>query len=1104
MTTLKRERSADRKLYELPRPRFCNSDAGGRYETEWMHHLKPIANKHVIGILTTVLAWSVFAAEIILPPTTATGLLYVAVLLLAQSMSSRRFLYLISGLVTVLSLVAFTLNRSDESALEITHVTNLLLTLFAIWATALLGALRQFTEEKLRTANESLDQRVRERTEELRDAIGDLQNEAERREWAQAELEYEKMLMDGLMEAIPDDIYFKDKQGHFLRINRAKAERSGLDSPDEAEGKTDEDFFQREHAENARRLEREILETGKPLIDREERLIWPDGHVSWVSATKVPLRKPNGDVIGTLGISRDITLHHEMAEALQHERDRLRTLIDNLPDYIFIKDGDCRFVTVNKAHVRMYGCESEDDLIGRDDFDFAPEELARAYREDDLRVIQNGEVLMNHEEEVVTGGQRRCFLTTKVPLRNAEGDVVGLVGIARDITKRIQAERDLKAAKEAAEVANRAKSEFLANMSHEIRTPMNAIIGMTELVLDTHLGPQQKDYLETVLVSAESLMEIINDVLDFSKIESGHLHLEPQPIEIRKWLSDSIKPLAIRAHEKGLELACRIAPEIPHFLLGDGLRIRQIIVNLMGNAIKFTDAGEVFLNVEIEDRAHEKLTLHFRVRDTGIGMSEEVQQRIFHPFEQADMSTTRKFGGTGLGLAISSRLVQLMQGRIWVESHPGEGSEFHFTAQFEALDDLATESDEETPYLAGMKTLIVDDNVTNRDIISQMCRHWDMQPRAVADAEQALDSLQSAVHEDNPYDIVIVDAEMPGVDGFALTKQIQEIGPCEIHMVMMLSSLDREAGLDRCRSLGIDTYVTKPVKQADLESALLRVLGHHLPTETATVGADVALPMARPLKILLAEDSAANQKLAVGLLSRWNHTVVVAENGAEACAAIAREPFDLVLMDIQMPVLDGLAATEHIRRRQAAGELAPTPIVAMTAHAMASDRRRCLAAGMDDYLTKPIRPQKLARVLVKFFGPSESQPAPEPVSVSASPPDDDSADEAVDWSQFLETVQGDEDLARDVAGAYLEETPEILVRLQNAIETTDSKEARRLAHTIKGSLKTLRGRGIKTAENLEHAAQNSDWQTCRELTGRLVPDLDAVESSLKKRLHSHR
>jgi len=1086
--------------------------------------------------LTIGLALCLFAVSFFLPRGISYGLLYLGVLLLAIQLLTRSFIWRMAQMVMVLLVLGYLLRSPSEGETRSVELINLGLAFFAIWTTAYLGSRGRAKREEILAANESLDERVRQSTQDLQEAIARLQQEVASRKQAQSDLEFQNMLLDGLMDAVPDNIYFKDPEGHYLRINRAKAVRSGLSDPHEAIGKTDFDYFQPEHAQAAFEMEREIVRTGQPVVDHEEKLIWPDGHVSRASATKVRLQKSDGKVIGTLGISRDVTLQYEMSQALQLERDRLRTLIDHLPDYVFIKDAECRFVTVNRAHVLMYGCQSEAELIGKTDFDFSSPELAERYRHHDLQVIRDGQILSNHEEELQTAlGEMHWVLTTKVPLRGPRGDIIGLVGIARDITKRKRAEQELKAAKESAEVANRAKSEFLANMSHEIRTPMNAIIGMSELVLDTALSPQQRDYLETVLSSAESLMGIINDILDFSKIESGRLELDNYAIEIREWLGDSIKPLAVRAHSKYLELACHIAPRIPRYLRGDGLRLRQIILNLLGNAIKFTPAGEVVLDVQCDSETADHLMLHFQVSDTGIGIAPEQQHRIFDAFEQADMSTTRNYGGTGLGLAISSRLVHLMGGRIWVESQPGEGSTFHFTARFERVPDQEIpRTRQDMSALNGLKILIVDDNATNRKILEEMCLNWRMTPVSVSGATEALHELQQAPQSDS-FDLVITDASMPEIDGFTLAEHISNSDQITSTIVMMLSSVDRQIGIAQCEKLGIRSYLTKPIKQSDLFDAIASVLDLSVTHEDNISSATQRFPQIQPLRILLAEDSLANRKLALGLLSRWGHEVTMATTGREALDAMAQATFDVVLMDVQMPEMDGLSATRQIRLKEHQQHLPRVPIIAMTAHAMKGDRERCLEAGMDDYVSKPLRPFDLASVLSHYGQPEKCSPSPQhsissntpektgmsiltttPAAVSAaipaeatkietdqvsSPAVSHEAETPINWQALLDYVQHDEPLARDVAQAFLQELPRLIQQLSAAVTARDAGRARLAAHTIKGNLKTLGASARQLAAEMESATSKSLWNHCDELLPPLKKSLEKVEQATREILH---
>jgi two-component system sensor histidine kinase/response regulator len=611
---------------------------------------------------------------------------------------------------------------------------------------------------------------------------------------------------------------------------------------------------------------------------------------------------------------------------------------------------------------------------------------------------------------------------------------------------------------------------------------------MTELTLDTQLTQEQREYLLLVRSSGESLLSIINDILDFSKVESGKLELEQIAFNLYTCVGETMKTLAARAHEKGLELAYEIGADVPQQLLGDPGRLRQILVNLVGNAIKFTDQGEVLVEVTRKSEHHGKVEIHFKVQDTGIGIPAEKHRLLFQAFSQADNSTTRKYGGTGLGLAISASLVNLMKGKIWLESREGQGSAFHFTACFAQQPAVIQPALPPADDLNHVAVLVVDDNETNRRILCDMTARWGMKPCAAESGEAALAVIAAARQKGESFPVILVDARMPGMDGFQLAEAIRRQSNARVANILMLTSGGQLGEAERCRQVGISAYLLKPVLKADLRAAILAVLGGGRPGPAAQpplVTRHSLRESSRKLHILVAEDNAVNQAVILRVLEKMGHSSVLARNGKEALALAFSQKFDLAFMDVQMPEMDGLDATVAIRQREKPGAT-HLAIFAMTAHAMKGDRERCLQAGMDGYITKPIRFSDIEKTLSDF---SRAQTA-----VPATP----GGKTAWARAEALDRLGGDEELLRELCQIFLEESPKLLQKLRQAIIDADPDAVMRAAHSLKGELGYLSAAGAsQAARELEDMGHEKNLSRASESLAVLERELAGLHLALK-------
>ncbi|MBV8129149.1 MAG: PAS domain S-box protein [Planctomycetaceae bacterium] len=847
--------------------------------------------------------------------------------------------------------------------------------------------------------------------------------------------------------------------------------------------------------------------------DTEFRVARPDGTLRWVRCHAFPIKDHTGEVYRVAGLAEDITERKQAQEALRESEERFRGTFQNAAVGIAHVDAEGRFLLVNEKLCGIVGYTREELLVRTFRDVTHPEDLTVSLEQ--FHALMRGELpSFSLEKRYLRKDGSVVWGDVSLSIQNGSaGKPAYGIAILQDISERRRLEEELRQAKEEAEAANRSKDEFLANVSHEIRTPMNAILGMTELALDTPLTDDQRQYLKTVKSAADSLLGLINDLLDFSKIEAGKLELDVADFSLRAVLGDTLRALAVRAHKKGLELISYVQSGVPDALVGDAGRLRQSLLNLVGNAIKFTEEGEVVVRVEVaSDSVPEgEVGVHFTVTDTGIGIPPEKQETIFRAFEQEDTSTTRKYGGTGLGLTIASRLVALMGGRITVDSQPGRGSTFSFTARFGRQPHQPEPVAYPPVLLRNLRVLLVDDNVTNRRILEEWLRGWQMEPAAVGDGLAALNALWHATSLGRPYPLMLLDARMPDTDGLALAAKLREHNELSSTRIILLTSGDRPGDLARSRQLGINAKLLKPVQQEELLEMIYQVMSRtngdtteaarSAPAEEPTRGLG---PNLKPLRILIAEDNEFNAQHLERLLVRGDHSVRLANNGREALALLgiddqtsgadslttpgpsyssspakarsATSDFDLLLLDLHMPELDGFQVVQALREREqvTGGHL---PVIALTARSRKEDRERCLAAGMDDYLSKPVRSVELFAAIERVLFDHR---VPRPIL-----PDTGDSTSLLDPVVLLGACGDDAEGLRAMGQGFQVYLPRRLAEVADALRNEDAPGLRVAAHKLCGLLSAFSTVAGGVASSLEDHAASGSLEECRPLVEQL-------------------
>ena len=939
----------------------------------------------------------------------------------------------------------------------------------------------------------------------------------------QAQQKAEADLAD-MVETAHDLIWRVDNRGRWTFLNRAAEQIYGV--PIESLiGKCHLDLGLDDRSAADRDAFRGILEGGS-LVNHLTVHRRPDGERRWMSFSGSPLRDDTGAVVGAHGIARDVTAEVQAREALEElaRRDSLvRSLINTSDDMVYYKNVDSVYVGCNDAFAEVMGIP-EEELIGKGDFDlFDPERAARMRARS--QAVMADLTPIRYETHYLRDQPDRVWETVETAYVSDDGELLGVVGISREMTEWKRSQERIERMAEEARRAAQMKSAFLANMSHEIRTPMNGVLGMSELLQDTDLAPEQRQYVDVIRSSAENLLRILNDILDFSKIEAGHLELDITPFDLHKEIGDAVRVMAIAASRRGNELLIDIRNDVPRWVEGDPGRLRQIVTNLVGNAVKFTEDGEVEVRVSVADGGTDEggkaagdpdgsTRIRVEVCDTGIGIAEDKLALIFQEFLQADTSVSRRYGGTGLGLAISRRLVRLMGGQMRVESEEGRGSTFTFDVVLvpcEPSTDRRPLADDGPVDLGGMRVVVVDDNPTNRRILREVLGEAGCTVHQADSGAAGLDRLEELDAAGTPPDLIVMDVQMPGMDGIAVTERLRTDPALEAFRaipVLVLTSANRSSDARRVRELGVEGYFLKPLPRPDLLRAVSEIrAGRTHPPAPDTTGSGLTDRVSEH-QVLVVEDNAVNRMVACAVLEKAGYRVAVATNGVEAVAAVAAGDFQLVLMDIQMPEMDGLEATRVIRRKEAEEGRPRLPIIALTAHALEEERERCLAAGMDDFLAKPFRAEELLALLREWTRPAATTAPPppnptRPLSMALMSPSPAVADEQpVDLDGFRAALEeaGIGEVFEPTLALFRDDLPRRAHEIRAAWESGDLRGVAEAAHTIKSAAGNVRAHRLNAlVTDLESAGRAEDLPRMRTLWPEVDAELDRVGTFLHSR-----